>query len=276
MKHSLFLFILLFAFTSSSTSETSPGPSVAWSGDAKAECFYNDDGEFVLIGEFGEEARLCFAKTYIKGTQVIRVDSPGGQASAGLALAYRLRGEKFHLIIENMCSSSCALYLIPAAHEVSLTKNSGIVLHGALSDLQLNKKNKKQFIQGGLDRGLSKSESRHEYQQFKKYTKRQVTASEDHKHIYDIGDGWFMQSGMWTINAERLPVKDDAVTWMQTNKTNGLLIDRLFLETCLPNVKINKFHGPSHPEHLNNPAFQARIKKANLSVLPNAQCLPSQ
>lgn len=275
MKDYLFLLILFFAFISPAISEAAPGPSIGWTEDAKAECFYNDAGEFVLIGEFGEEARLCFARTYKKGTQIIRVNSEGGQASAGLALAYRLRGEKFHLIIEKQCSSSCAHYLIPAAHEVTLSKNSGIVLHGAVFDFLIHKKKyKKQFIQAGLDRGQSKSETKHGYREFKKYTKRQIEATEDNKDIYTIRDGWFMESGRWAINADKVPVKEDAVTWMQDNNTNGILVDRLFFESCLPNVKINAFYGPSHPEHVNNPEYQARIKKANLSVLPNAQCLP--
>ena len=274
MKSSLIASLLFIALTSLAYAQDLPSPSVGWSGDAKAECFYNDDVEFVLIGEFGEQARLCFATTYKKGTQVIRVDSEGGQASTGLSLAYRLRDEKFHLIIENKCNSSCALYLIPAANEVSLTKNAGIVLHGSLSDLKLNKKMKQETIQAGLERGQSKSEAKNEYRELKKYTKRQIKASEDHKDVYNIGDGWFMQAGSWSTNADKDPIKEGALNWMQDNKTNGLLVDRLFFETCLPDVKINTFYGPSHSEHLNNPAFQERIKTAKLAVLPNAQCLP--
>ena len=82
-------------------------------------------------------------------------------------MAYRLRDEKFHLIIENKCNSSCALYLIPAANEVSLTKNAGIVLHGTFSDLKLNKKMKQETIQAGLERGQSKSEAKNEYRELK-------------------------------------------------------------------------------------------------------------
>ena len=275
MKGHLIPLVLCFAFASTAHAQDLPGPSIGWSADAKAECFYNDAGEFVLIGEFGEAARSCFAKTYKKGTQVIRVDSEGGQASTGLILAHRLRGEKFHLIIENMCNSSCAQYLIPAAHEVSLTKNSGILLHGSPYDFDLNKKDlKKQFIQAGLDRGFTKSEAKHDYKLFKKQTKQQITATDDHKDFYKINDGWFMVQGNWSHNADKSPITEDAVTWMQTNKTSGILVDRLFFETCLPNVKINAFYGPSHPEHVSNPDFQRRIEKAGLSVLPNAQCLP--
>lgn len=273
MKQSLLPLILLSASASPAFSQGSPGPSVDWSGDAKAECFYNDNGEFVLIGEFGDEARLCFATTYKKGTQVIRVDSEGGQASAGLALAYRLMDEKFHLIIDNKCNSSCAQYLIPAAYEVSLTKNSGIVLHGAFSDLRFNKKIKQETIQAGLDRGLSKSEAKQEYREFKKRSKLHFEITEDHRQNYDIGAGWFMESGQWAVNADKLPIKEDAVTWMKNNKNNGILVDRLFFETCLPNVKINEFYGPSHPENLANPKFQERIKKANVAVLPDAVCI---
>ena len=273
MKQPFLLSILFFTLTSPAYAQDLPGPSVGWSADAKAECFYNDDREFVLIGEFGEEARSCFATTYKKGTQVIRVDSAGGQASAGLALAYRLRDEKFHLIIENKCNSSCAQYLIPAAYEVSLTKNSGIVLHGAIFDFRFNKKLKQETIQAGLDRSMSKSEAKREYREFKKNTKRQIAASEDHKDIYNIGDGWFMQPGSWSTNADKIPIKENAFTWMQKTKTNGILVDRLFFETCLPDVNINVFYGPSHPEHLNDPEFQERIKKAKISVFPNAQCL---
>jgi hypothetical protein len=273
MKSSFIALIVSPFFANLAFADNQPGPSHGRAEDLKAECFYNDSGEFVFKGEFGNDALICFKTKFQKETNTIRIDSEGGLAGIGLVVADILKDENFHLIIENRCNSSCALYLIPIAKEVTLQKNAGILLHGAPSRNQLKKAYKRQVIQAGLNRGLSKKEAKREYSQGKKYLTNQIAAGEEFKRTHNVRSGWFMQAGGWSADADMPPVEQDGVTWMQVNATNGILVDRLFFESCLPDVKINKFYGASHSNHLADPFFQARVKKANVSVLPDAICV---
>ena len=267
------LAIGLLAFASVAYGNPQVGPSAAWYGELKAECYYNEADEFVLKGGLDTEARICFAKTYKKGTKTIRINSEGGQGAIALALAHRLKGEKFHLIIEEQCHSACTLFIMPLAEEITLEKEAAILLHGAPSKTQLTKAFKANIIQEGIERGLSKKQALKEYKNFKKYGKRQIAAAKTFRKEYNVGDGWFMKTGKWAVDEKAIPVEQDDVTWMQDNQVIGFLVGRSFIESCLPDVKINTFFGPSHPEHLTSPSFQKRLKKASVAILPQAQCL---
>lgn len=270
---SLILAISLLAFASVAYGNPQVGPSAAWYGELKAECYYNEADEFVLKGGLDNEARICFAKTYKKGTKTIRINSEGGQGAIALALAHRLKGEKFHLIIEEKCHSACTLFIMPIAQEITLEKEGAILLHGAPSKTQLTKTFKANVIQQGIERGLSKREAFKEYKNFKKYSKRQIAAAKTFREEYNVGDGWFMKAGKWAVDEKAIPVEQGDVDWMKDNNVVGFLVGRSFIQSCLPNVKINTFYGPTHPEHQASPTFQKRLERTSVAILPQAQCL---
>ena len=260
-------------FSSTAYSQDVFGPQLGAIGKTSAECYYNDGGEFVLNGGFDTAARVCFAKTYKSGTDVIRINSGGGQNAIGLGLAHRLKGEDFHLIIEERCNSACAQYIIPLARELTLEKGAGIVIHGVLSEHFLSEGYKDFFVNQRLKDGQNRKEIETEYKNFKKFTERQIKAAEDFRGENNVKRGWYMQSGFWTVGDPKSPVDETDVEWLNRKQTAGILIDRLFLESCLPDVVVNQFIGPSDLESQKNEGYQARIKAANLTVLPHAKCV---
>ena len=249
------------------------GPQISTLGTATAECFYNAEGEFVLNGDFDTQASVCFRNTYEPGTSVIRINSRGGQNAIGLSLAHMLKDENFHLIIEGRCNSACAQYIIPLAKELTLRDGAGVVIHGVMSDYHLSKPFEKIFINREVKMGKSHKEAQIEYNNFKKYAKIQIATAEKFRIENNVGRGWFMQQGTWSESADGMPVSVIDVEWLKNKPTNGLLIDQKFLETCLPDVKINKFIGPSNPKSVGFPGYANRIENAGVIALPEAHCI---
>lgn len=268
-----FLFFAGFILPATAYAQERFGPQLSEIGTSKATCYYNDAGEFVLKGEFDTQARICFANTYLPGTDAIRINSVGGQNAVGLGLAHRLKGEDFHLIIEGQCNSACAQYIIPLARELTVEEGAGIIIHGVLSDHFLTDSYKDFFITQGLEAGRDEKDVHAEYKEFKTFTTRQIKAAEFFRRENSVKRGWYMQSGYWTEYDIDNPVKEKDVDWLNRRQTAGILIDRVFMESCLPDVKINQFYGPSDPQSESFDGYKARIKAANLTILPHAKCI---
>lgn len=274
MKLFLISFVTLIMGTQITHAQDVKGPAFTLQSDLSASCHYNEQKEFVFEGDIGRDAYNCFRDVYIPGTEVIRVTSNGGLAADGIIIANILKEEQFHLIIEKRCVSACAIYIVPLAEELSVPVGSGIILHGAPSeDADTNPAYKRDAIKKLVASGYTASEAEQELNESFKYTAIQIAEGNKIKALHNIGDGWFMESGNWSDNINHDPVNMSAEAWLNTNDTNGLLVDRNFLESCLPNVKIKQFHGPSHPKHLMDSTFQSRITNANISVRKDAICL---
>jgi len=63
----------------------------------------------------------------------LRITSGGGDAWVTLELARGLRGKLDLIVVDALCASSCANYLVPAAKRVRIEPGSYVLLHGSLS-----------------------------------------------------------------------------------------------------------------------------------------------
>lgn len=274
MKFFLALLSLLTICSQSTYAQDVKGPIFTLQSELSASCHYNKQKEFVFEGDIGREAYHCFRDVYIPGTEVIRITSNGGLVAHGIIIANILKQESFHLIIEKRCMSACAIYIVPLASELSVPIGSGIILHGAPSkDTDDSPAYKRDAINKMLASGYTTSEAEQELNESFKYTDIQIAEGNKIKALHNIHDGWFMESRKWSDNIDQKPIGISAESWLNDNDVNGFLVDRRFLETCLPDVKIKEFHGPSHPSHITDSAFQSRIVVANLTVRKDAMCL---
>ena len=71
------------------------------------------------------------------------------------------------------------------------------------------------MIDRNIESGYSKKEAKKEYKNTIKYLKRNIATQEPFKARFNIGDGWFMEPESWTEDNSRVPVADDAETWLQ-------------------------------------------------------------
>jgi hypothetical protein len=101
----------------------------------KPSCDVDADGALVVRGPTDENFLQCIDRRPSQRTGVplvIRISSAGGDVEPAIAAAEGLAAQRPHLVIEGMCASSCANYLIPVAGKVTLAPGARIVLHGSI------------------------------------------------------------------------------------------------------------------------------------------------
>jgi hypothetical protein len=88
----------------------------------KPSCDVDADGALVVRGPTDENFLQCIDRRPSQRTGVplvIRISSAGGDVEPAIAAAEGLAAQRPHLVIEGMCASSCANYLIPVAGKVT-------------------------------------------------------------------------------------------------------------------------------------------------------------
>jgi len=264
------ILIVSFLWGTYSHADDLKGPNYLIDGELNSECYYNQQKEFVFKGGIDSEALKCFKEKYKTGTETIRVNSIGGHGSYGLIIANLLKNENFNIVIEERCASACAIYILPIAKSITMFDGSGIVLHGAPSEDLYTPEFEKLAIQKLIESGLNRLEAQKELSLSKTHLGNQIKHGEIFKDNHNVRDGWYMEMGKWQTQSNDGVVKQSAVTWLNENNTNGLLVSRRFFESCLPDIEIKKFFDPNKSTF---PGFHERIKNAGLIVLPHATCV---
>lgn len=249
------------------------GPGLKERGSQEASCHYDGD-EFVLDGVLDVAAYRCFRDTFVSGTKRIRVSSTGGQASIGLGLSKLLQDEDFHLTVEGSCNSACALYILPIASELTVLKNSSIILHGSVSKAQLSQSHLNLVAASYREKGYSKEQIEKEVETYKALVELVIHDTSKLREERNIGAGWFMVSNTWMEDEDRL-VTIAAEDWLRDNETFGVFVSPAFIKSCLPELIINQYYGPEDAIYKNDKKFQDHISRAKASIRPDAKCIRS-
>jgi hypothetical protein len=109
-----------------------PGREALLALASKTACEQPAPGHVVFAGD-SAGLGACLGK--VKGGEIaeLRITSAGGDATETLALARYYRGHLDLLVVDGLCASSCANYLLPAAKRVRVMDHAYVLLHGALS-----------------------------------------------------------------------------------------------------------------------------------------------
>lgn len=84
----------------------------------------------------GASDRLLKCLDYLEvdgALHALRITSAGGETGRTLLTAKRLIGKLDVLIVDKLCASSCANYLVPAASKLMVNPNSYVILHGSVN-----------------------------------------------------------------------------------------------------------------------------------------------
>ncbi|HET7811007.1 MAG TPA: hypothetical protein VFL16_10565 [Steroidobacteraceae bacterium] len=102
---------------------------------ARRECEYSGTAHRVVYAGPSEDLESCLERLGRKDAAVdeLRITSGGGDAWVTLQSALALRGRLDLLVVDGLCASSCADYLLPAAKRVRIEPHSYVLLHGSLS-----------------------------------------------------------------------------------------------------------------------------------------------
>jgi len=112
---------LAWAYLQADTPETYPETGT---------CEQIDASTLKLSGPIDDALRGCALSLLMPEITTIRVTTKGGDVSAGRAIGYKIGEHPRHLIVDDMCLSSCGNYFVPAAAKLTLLPRSVIGLHG--------------------------------------------------------------------------------------------------------------------------------------------------
>lgn len=82
----------------------------------------------------GDSSQIGACLDAVKDGEIseLRITSGGGKAWETLQIARRMRG-RINLLVDGLCASSCANYLLPAAKQVRVEPHSYVLLHGSIN-----------------------------------------------------------------------------------------------------------------------------------------------
>jgi len=183
-------------------------------------CELVNESSLKMFGPVDEKLLLCAENNISPEVSTITVSSFGGDTQIGRKIGYLIGRTKRKIIVEGACLSSCGNYFIPAATELVIKPGGFIGLHGTPDPYTINKQ--------GLDLGLFQKEFSDEQAFSEKFMIRsgwRLYRDVDHK------------GGMVThdMTGEIRPITHQ-------KKKGILIVERLFIETCLPNVTLLEEH----------------------------------
>lgn len=85
-----------------------------------------------FTGEINEESEKVILKHLRSGASTLIVNSEGGSAGSGQAIAFEIIKQNASVIVDKYCMSSCANYLFLAAKEKSLMPGAVLGFHGGI------------------------------------------------------------------------------------------------------------------------------------------------
>lgn len=88
-----------------------------------------DENRFIYQGDTDREMIEFFKEASSLGIKEITISSFGGRESSALAIADIVSRDEISLTVRGFCTSSCAIYLLPAARSVHIEPNSIIAVH---------------------------------------------------------------------------------------------------------------------------------------------------
>lgn len=123
---------LTFLVTDGANAAGDPlGPEELQALNASRRCERAKPGHVIYAGD-SANLRACLVKLGDRQIAELRVTSGGGDAWKTLEAAREYSGRIDLVVVEGLCASSCANYLLPVAKRVRVNPRSYVLLHGAL------------------------------------------------------------------------------------------------------------------------------------------------
>lgn len=126
--------VFAVAAVSGAVAAAAPADDAALEALAQRQTCEWQGSERVIFAGPSDELDGCLEKQDPRGPiGELRITSRGGDAWLALQSAQALRGRLDLLVIDGLCASACANYLVPAARRVRVEPGSYVILHGSMS-----------------------------------------------------------------------------------------------------------------------------------------------
>ena len=212
-------------------------PSCASLGGIPSACAFDaESGTLSVSGEIEEEFGACITQ-HAPSVDTLVVHTGGGDVEIAMDAADALEaGGGYDLVVDGLCASSCANYLLPAARRVVVREGSAVMLHGSLD-------------QGLKDLMLSDKPIPAQLSSVQAILDRQEAFRTQH----DIHPGWWLRrtKADYEANGFGQYVSGEGRTWggAAPKRVGGLAATPAFIASCLPGLDI-RFEEPEPSDEL--------------------------
>ena len=212
-------------------------PSCASLGGIPSACEFDAaSGTLSVSGEIEDEFGACIAQ-HAPVVDTLVVHTGGGDVEIAMDAADALEaGGGYDLVVDGLCASSCANYLLPAARRVVVREGGAVMLHGSLD-------------QGLKDSMLPDDPTPAQLSSVQEIMDRQEVFRAQH----DIHPGWWLRrkAADYEANGFGQYVSGEGRTWGGTapKRISGLAATPAFIASCLSELNIT-FEQPEPSDAL--------------------------
>ncbi len=206
-------------------------------------CERVDDSTVRLSGPIDDTMRDCALAQLTSKIKTIIVTTKGGEVYAGRAIGYKIGEHPRHLIIDQMCMSSCGNYFVPAAAKLTLLPRSVIGLHGSPDPHMLSNVDMEQHMASMVENGDTASEGVARILKRKRDRRdKQLTEEARFAAHFNVPKGWrhYREAGDADDGWRRhfTAGSDAGVT-----PDKFMIVEEPMLKSCLPRVQSDDYQS---------------------------------
>jgi ATP-dependent protease ClpP protease subunit len=245
------------------------GGGVAW-GYLQAEppaaypktgtCEQMDAATLKLSGPIDDSLRDCALSLLTPEIDTVYVTSKGGEVFAGRAIGYKIGEQARHLIIDDLCMSSCGNYFVPAAARLTLLPRSVIGLHGTPDPHMLSNEDMESHMASMVENGDTASEGVARILK-RKSERRERQLAEEAKFAahFNVPKGWrhYREAGD-TDDGWRRHFTTGSDTGVTPDKF--MIVEGPMLKSCLPHVETEGYQAELEASVLDNAKLWAGLE----------------
>ncbi len=210
-------------------------PSCATLGSIPTACNYDGPSATLSIsGPIDDDFGACITR-HAQLVEMLVVNTGGGDVITALDNVAALEaGGGYDLVVDGLCGSSCANYLLPAARSVVVREDGVVMIHGS------------------IDAGLVERDFPDDTEKMSTF-QALIDKQEAFRTAHGIAPGWWLRRTKADYEANRFGdhVTGKGRTWggEAPKRVRGLAATPAFIASCLPGLDI-RFEQPEPSDSL--------------------------
>ena len=224
-------------------------------------CEQMDAATLKLSGPIDDSLQDCALSLLTPEIHTVYVTSKGGEVFAGRAIGYKIGEHPRHLIVDEICLSSCGNYFVPAAAKLTLMPRSVIGLHGTPDPHMLSNPEMENHMASMVENGDTGSEGVTRILK-RKSERRERQLAEEAKFAahFNVPKGWrlYREAGDADDGWRRhfTAGSDKGVT-----PDNFMIVEGPMLASCLPHVETEGYQAALESTVFDNAKLWAGLEE---------------
>lgn len=202
--------------------------------NAEASCRQQTAEVFRIEGSIDPEMAACVEAAWNPTTQVLVLNSPGGDVATALDIAARFEGRGLEMRVEGECNSSCANYFLPLARRIVVEPGAVVMLHGSV-DPALRARmtdDRAAFLRDRMGEGATPEEAQAAFDAGVARIDAMIARQAEWAGRNGVPPGWLLYRQPGSTDVVGIEGEPDG------DVRRGLLVEEAMMRSCLPNVEI--------------------------------------